>query len=113
MAKIYYFLKFSKRLTYSSIVDPLMLFCINSCAQYPIKWQRSSVNVSQESIEEVLDWIYELPCDRAYDEICTIEALVEATEDVVQYNTVMLCGFKRLLSDFCDIPKFVWYISII
>jgi hypothetical protein len=31
---------------------------------------------------------------------------------VVQYNTVML-WFKRLLSDFCDIPKFVWYISII
>ena len=61
-----------------------MLLCVHSCAQYPVKWQRSSVNVSQESIEDVLDWIYELPCDRAHDEICTVEALVEATEDEVR-----------------------------
>ena len=65
-----------------------------SCAKYPIKWQRSSVNVTQESIEEVLDWIYELPCAPAHDELCTIEALVEATEDEVQY-THATCLFSH------------------
>lgn len=73
------------------------LLLINSCAKYPIKWQRSSVNVTQESIEEVLDWIYELPCAPTHDEVCTIEALVEATEDEVP-NTYMLFS---VTSSFC------------
>lgn len=49
-----------------------------------MKWQRRSVDVSKESIEEILDWIYELPFDQPHDEICTAEALVEATEDEVK-----------------------------
>ncbi|XP_028400268.1 von Willebrand factor A domain-containing protein 3B-like [Dendronephthya gigantea] len=77
---------------FSLVKEQLMYvtrFNFIGCSKYPIKWQRRSVDVSQESIEEVLDWIYELPFDRAHDEICTIEALVEATEDEVE--SIYLC----------------------
>ena len=42
-----------------------------------------------------MDWIYELPCDRVHDELCTVEALVEATEDEVEYSNVVRVTYKH------------------
>ncbi|XP_046854173.1 von Willebrand factor A domain-containing protein 3B-like isoform X2 [Xenia sp. Carnegie-2017] len=67
----------------------LKRFNFISCAQFPIKWQRASVEVSLESIEKILDWIYDIPCNQSHDEQCVIDALVEASEDEVE--AILLC----------------------
>ena len=57
-----------------------ILLC-GRCAQEPTKWQRNSVNVSKDSVEGVLDWIYDFESQPAYGALCTTEALLEAAGD--------------------------------